>query len=140
MAIDLYELIPKVRSALSDIPTNFITDDSVYDELEKSQAFCNMIVDPSCTEPYLIKCIVVLATYYAYVNYTTLSERQIGTVTPAAKIRVDALKAIALSFLQQVSMERLDENLVVDLDDQFRSRTVAMVSTPTVVDYDRYYL
>jgi hypothetical protein len=121
---------------LSDIPISFLTDDQIYNELDTASAYCTQNLDTTTADVYMSKCYIVLASYYAYINYTTLAERREGTLPPAAKTRVDALRLKALSFLQPIALERLDENLVVDLDDQRLSRVAPMALLPTVVDYD----
>lgn len=135
MAIVLKKLIPEVRSALSDVPSEFITDTQITNELEKAEAYCNAVVCSGTTESYLSTCIVVVATYYAYVNYTTLSERQLGTLPPTAPVRLKALQTIAASFLQLVSKYPLNNDLTVDTKTrQGRTTAATIVFTPSVVE------
>lgn len=114
MAIVLKSIIPNIRSTLSDVPREFLTDKQILIELEKAQAFCDMVVASTTSEAFLAKCYEVLATYYSYINYTTMSERQLGTLPPTSKIRLDALRQTAISFLQLVSTVPLTEDLLVD--------------------------
>lgn len=136
MTINLNSLISEVRSTLSDVPTEYITDIQIRNELGKAQAFCDVLVDSDTTESYLSKCIVVVATYYAYINYTTLSERQLGTLPPTAKIRLDALRGVAISFLQLVSQYPIDENLMLDMDTLSKTNTASISLTMSALDDD----
>lgn len=136
MTINLNSLISEVRSTLSDVPDEYITDTQIRNELGKAQAFCTVLVDSDTTESYLSKCIVVVATYYAYINYTTLSERQLGTLPPTSKIRLDALKNVATSFLQLVSQYPIDENLMLDMDTLSKTNTATISLTMSALDDD----
>lgn len=135
MAIDLDELAPLVRSSLSDIPNSFLTDDQLTNELDKANVFCNAIVAEDTAESYLEKCIVVVATYYAYVNYTSLAEKQIGTLPPSSAIRVKELRTIAVSFLSFVSAVPITSDLLMDTEKLNNSRISVLALTPTDTDY-----
>lgn len=136
MTINLNSLISNVRSTLSDVPEEFLTDTQLYVELDKANAYCNAIVQEDTTEAYLTKCIEVVATFYSYINYTTLSERQLGTLPPTSKIRLDALRNVAVSFLQLVSKYPLNDNLTIDME-SLKESTCGQVSlTITVLDDD----
>jgi len=136
MAITLSNLISNIRLTLSDVPTEFLTNKQILYELTKAQAYCDAIVDDATTEAYLTKCYEVLATYYCYINYTTLSERQLGTLPPTSKIRLDALRTVAISFLQLVSKYPLNEDLMIDLEFMRDSTCAQIAMTPTVLEYD----
>jgi hypothetical protein len=136
MTIYLNSLISEVRSTLSDVPTTFLTDSQILNELEKAQTFCVAIVVSTTTESYLEKCIIVVATYYSYINYTTLSERQLGTLPPTSKIRLDALRRVAISFLQLVSNYPIDENLLLDVTILKDSKVAAISLSISAVNDD----
>lgn len=136
MTITLSSLIPRVRSTLSDVPVEFLTNKQILYELEKAQVYCDYITDDDVTEAYLSKCYEVLATYYSYINYTTLSERQLGTLPPTSKIRLDALRTVAAGFLQLVSKFPMNNDLTVNLDSMNDSYVSSLSMTPTVLDDD----
>jgi hypothetical protein len=116
MTIDLNQLVIPVRGTLSDVPADYLTDDQLYDEVDKAYVFCNKVIESGTSESYISKCIVTLAAYYAYINYTSLSERQLGTLPPTSAIRLKALKGVAASFLQLVSIYPLTDDLTIDKD------------------------
>ncbi|MCK9577773.1 MAG: hypothetical protein M0R51_17840 [Clostridia bacterium] len=136
MAINLNSLIYNVRSTLSDVPEEFLTDSQIYVEIDKANAYCNAIVMDDTTETYLTKCIEVVAAFYSYINYTTLSERQLGTLPPTSKIRLDALRNVAVSFLQLVSKFPINENLTIDIDSLKESTCGQISLTNTVLNDD----
>lgn len=136
MTINLNSLVPRVRSTLSDVPDEFITDEQILIEIEKSHAYCDQVVNDDTTDLYLSKCIEVVATYYSYINYTTLSERQLGTLPPTSKIRLDALRTVAVGFLQLVSKYPLNEDLTIDLESMHDSKCANISMFPTVLEYD----
>jgi len=132
----LKKLIPEVRSSLSDVPTEFLTDIQIRNELEKAEAFCLAICVPTISEAYLVHCITVVATYYCYINYTSLSERQLGTLPPTSFIRLNALRQVAVSFLQLVSQYPLTDDLTLDMKSYKESNTAAITFTPSVIGDD----
>lgn len=136
MAIELRPIVKKVRSTLSDVPREFLTDAQILIELEKAQAFCDQIASTDTTEAYLAKCYEVLATYYSYINYTTLSERQLGTLPPTSKIRLDALRMVAVAFLQLVSTYPLSDELLIDKAALKDTIVADIALMPTVLDDD----
>lgn len=136
MAVELKPIIQRVRSTLSDVPREFLTDKQILIELEKAQAFCDMILVDGTSDSYTARCYEVVATYFAYVNYTTLSERQLGTLPPTSKIRLDALRRTAVAFLQLASLYPIDENMLIDKDALRESFCAGIELTTTVLDDD----
>lgn len=132
----LKKLIPEVRSSLSDVPTEFLTDIQIRNELEKAEAYCLMICLPTTAESYFVHCITVVAIYYSYINYTSLSERQLGTLPPTSLIRLNALRKVAVSFLQLVSQYPLTDDLTLDMKSYRDTNVAAMTFTPSVIDDD----
>ena len=136
MAVDLRPIISRVRSTLSDVPREFLTDKQIMIELEKAQAFCDAILVEGTTDNFTAMCYEVVSAYYAYINYTTLSERQLGTLPPTSKIRLDALRRTAVSFLQLASSYPIDENMLIDKDTLRESYCAGIELTTTVLDDD----
>jgi len=115
MAIDLALLILDVQVSLSDIPDNYATDEQLYDSLKMSQAYIDTIKDADTTEAVEAKAIRALATYFAYVNYTSLVERTRGEVSQASTIKLGALQRIAVSFLRRISTLPIKDDTTIDL-------------------------
>lgn len=136
MAISLNSLIQDVRTTLSDVPDEFLSNDQIYVELDKANVFCDEILISTTTDAFREKCVFALATYYAYINYTTLAERQLGTLPPTSKIRLDALRNVALSFLQLKSEYPLSDNLTLDMDSFKQTNSGAIVLCSTVLEED----
>jgi len=136
MAVELRPLISRVRSTLSDVPREFLTDRQILIELEKAKEFCDMVLNTDVTDSFRGKCYEVVATYYAYTNYTSLSERQLGTLPPTSKVRLDALRQIATSFLQLASAYPIDDNMMIDVSQLRESYCSDIVLIPTVLDDD----
>lgn len=116
MALDLPSIIFDVRAGISDIPEEYATDDQVHKALKRANAFVNKIRDQSIDpdDDFLKNCVIVLAIYYAYLDYTSLAEKQLGTLPATANVRVKALREVAASFLQLISVIPLNDRLMVD--------------------------
>lgn len=114
MAIDLALLILEVQISLSDIPSNYMTDEQIYDSLKMSQTYIDSIKDSSIDETLETKAIRALATYFSYVNYTSLVERTRGEVSQASAIKLGALQRIAVTFLRRITTLPIKDDTTVD--------------------------
>lgn len=114
MTYDLSTLILDVQVSLSDIPDNYATDEQLYDSLKMAQAYVDSLKNIDVTEELEIKAIRSLASFYAYVNYTSLVERTRGEVTQASSIKLAALQRIAVSFLQRITTLPIKDDTTVD--------------------------
>lgn len=111
----LEALTDLVRGSLSDVSTEFVTDDQILNDLIKAREFCNAVTGSSEETVYMGQCIVAVATYYSYVNYTTLSERNLGTLPPTAQVRIATLRRIAAGLLQMTSLYPLTDDLTLNI-------------------------
>jgi hypothetical protein len=93
MAINLALLILDVQVSLSDIPDNYMSDEQIYDSLKMAQGYIDSIKDITVLESLESKAVRALATYFAYVNYTSLVERTRGEVSQASSIKLAALQS-----------------------------------------------
>lgn len=132
---DVEGLVPLVRASLSDVAEEFITDTQILYDLVRSKAFCEVITGSTSDSVYMGQCIVAVATYYSYVNYTTLAERNMGTLPPTAQVRITTLRRIAVALLQPLSIYPLTDDLTLDIK-ALNIPVAAIVLTPTVLDDD----
>jgi hypothetical protein len=114
MAIDLPTLILDVQVSLSDIPEEYATDEMLYDSLKMAQGYVDSLKDTGVLEALESKAIRSLASFYAYVNYTSLVERTRGEVNQASTIKLAALQRIAVSFLRRISTLPIKDDTTVD--------------------------
>jgi hypothetical protein len=114
MAIDLARLILDVQVSLSDIPDNYATDEQLYDSIKMAKGYIDTLIDIDVTEDLEAKAIRALATYFAYVNYTSLVERTRGEVSQASSIKLAALQRIAVSFLRRITTLAINDDTTVD--------------------------
>lgn len=128
MAITLSELILHVRAALADVTLDMVDDSQVYHDIKKAYEYVQQLVPAStisAQESYVSSCIVNVAAYYTYVNYTSLAERQQGTLPPTALIRINALREIALTFLTPITPFKLNPDLSIDESQLERTPAIA---------------
>lgn len=134
MAIILSELILHVRATLADITLDMVDDAQVYQDIKRAYEYIQQIVPSdiiSSQESYIQSCIVNLASYYTYVNYTSLAERQQGTLPPTALIRINALREIAFAFLSPITPFQLNPDLSINKDKLERTPAFGFNLTPT---------
>jgi hypothetical protein len=138
MAVDLALLILDVQVSLSDIPDNYATDEQLYDSLKMAQGYVDSIKDPQTIESLEIKAIRSLATYFAYVNYTSLVERTRGEVSQASSIKLAALQRIAVSFLRRITTLEINDDTTVNQSAASKKMWAAVGMTKSVVGSDTF--
>ncbi len=136
MAIDLASMILDVQVSLSDIPDNYATDEQLYDSIKMAHAYIDTLKDTTVTEELEAKAIRALATYFAYVNYTSLVERTRGEVTQASAIKLAALQRIAVSFLRRITTLAINDDTTVDQSAGAKKVWAAVGLTMSVTDAD----
>jgi hypothetical protein len=113
---EVAELVPMVRGSLSDIPSEQITKKQILYDLLRAKVFVETITGSTSDSVYMGQCIVSVATYYSYVNYTTLAERDLGTLPPTAQVRISTLRRIAAALLQPIAIYPITDDLTLDID------------------------
>jgi hypothetical protein len=136
MAIDLASMILDVQVSLSDIPDNYATDEQLYDSIKMAHAYIDTLKDTTVTEALEAKAIRALATYFAYVNYTSLVERTRGEVTQASAIKLAALQRIAVSFLRRITTLAINDDTTVDQSAGAKKVCAAVGLTMSTLDAD----
>lgn len=114
MAFELAPLILDVQVSLSDVPDNYMTDEQIYDSLKMAQAYVDSIKDEGVLESLEVKAIRSLATYFAYVNYTSLVERTRGEVPQMSSIKLAVLQKIAVAFLRRITTLIINDDVTID--------------------------
>lgn len=135
LALDLPSLIFDVRAGVSELPEEFANDNQLYRDIKRANSFVNKIRDSSIDEDdnFLKNCVISLAIYYAYLNYTSLAEKQLGTLPPTAAVRVKALREVAVGFLQLISTVPLDDNLMIDTSGYKNTAGIAIGITDSIL-------
>lgn len=133
MAIDLSELILDVQTSLSDLPDNYCTDEQIFMDLVTAQEYTNSIKSATFSdESFEKKAIARLSAYFTYINYTSLAERQMGTIPQATIIKTDVMRRIALAFIRQMTNLTINDDLSIDSTRESKSYPVAMVNLNSV--------
>lgn len=116
---DLSTLLFDVRREVSDIPEEYIDDMQVFQCVDQANELINKIIDTTDTtieDVYKEHCIVILAAYYAYVNYTSLAEKRLGQLPTSMSIKVNEMKKKAWTFVSKISDSTIDSNFNVKSD------------------------
>jgi predicted AlkP superfamily pyrophosphatase or phosphodiesterase len=133
MAISLYPLILRVQLSLSDLPDNYISDEQLYSDLKSAKIYIDSIKTPTFSNDTLEEeALVRLGAYLSYANYTSLAERQLGTIPNTTDIKLNALRRLALAFLRRMTNFKLSDDLSVDHDDERKSFVVTMGNAPSI--------
>jgi len=133
MTIILAELILGVQTALSDLPDNFCSDEQIHSDLITAQEYIDSIkIVTFADEEFEKQAITRLGAYFTYTNYTSLAERQMGTIPQASLIKTDVLRRIALAFIRQLTNLKINDDLSVDSTREEKSYPVAAMNTNSV--------
>ena len=115
MTITPSSLLFNVRRELSDVPEDHADDAIIYQMTVQANDFCSEVIDvASEDESYIEHCVITLAAYFVYLNYTSLTERQLGTIPPTTVIRLNELRRKAYVFISKVTIETIDEYFNID--------------------------
>lgn len=115
MDFTLTSLISFVRDNLADIDNEVIGDLSLKFSIDSAYNYITMLCDTdSVDDDYLRITIIHLATYFAYINYTSVAENRMGTLPETASIRIETLRRNAMMFLNNISRYKLNDDLSID--------------------------
>ena len=135
---DLHLYIYLVREGLSELPDDLASDEQIYKDLKLAYSYINSVISPtfaadSDNGTVLARdAIVALATYFSYVNYTSLAEREFGDVPITAQVRSTLLRQIALAFIRQLSDLPIQDDLSVDESILLKQYGIAAALTKNV--------
>lgn len=133
MAIELSELILDVQVTLSDLPDSYATDEQIFSDLITAKEYIDSIKSTTFSdEGFEKKAIARLGAYFTYINYTSLAERQMGTIPATALIKIDTLRRIALAFIRQMTSLTIADDLSIDTSKEEKSLAVAAMNTNSV--------
>jgi len=133
MAINIASLILRVQAVLSDLPSNYCTDEQIYVDLKTSKVYLDSIKrDGYSDDVFEEETLVRLGAYFTYTNYTSLAERQLGTIPTTTDIKLQTLRRMALAFMRQMSDFQINDDLSVDKAKEAKAYTVAIGVTESV--------
>jgi hypothetical protein len=114
--MDLSTLILKVRNGLSDIPLSYIDASAIYNDLQRAESFVILIKRDEIvdTDDGYIKSVEMLGSYYSYMTWTTLAEKQLGELPYSTAQKCEQLRSISKSFLVLISKYKLKDDLSID--------------------------
>jgi hypothetical protein len=138
MTIDISTLILDVQVSLSDIPADYATDEQLYSSLKMAQRYVDSLKDVVVVEELESQAIISLASFYAYVNYTSLVERTRGEVNQASSIKLAALQRIAVSFLRRITTLPIKDDTTVDQVSVGKKMPVAVGLMKSFMSTDMY--
>ena len=112
MTILLEPLIQEIRDALSDSPFDLSDDKLLLNALKDSYDYIRMVVDEDLQpEMFVRRCLIRLATYEAYRNYTGLASVQDNTVPETAGLQLSSLLMKAYACLTMIAKVPINEDL-----------------------------
>lgn len=132
MTINLHSLINEVRDDLGEVKPDIINDEGIYIEIKKANAFIQLIKDEDYdNEDAERQTILVLASYFTYINYTSIMESLSGELGFNSTKKTEFLRQIALMFLRQITTIPLDEDLQID-ESKYNIKSLGFMITENV--------
>lgn len=112
MTILLDTLIDEIRDNIADLDFSLCDDKLIYNSLKDSYEFIQMITDSTITEEkYIRRCLIRLASYDSYRNWTSLAEVGDGTMPETSSLHLSTLLMKAYACLSLISTVPLNEDL-----------------------------
>jgi len=133
MAVNLASLILRVQAVLSDLPSSMCTDEQIYIDLKSAKIYFDSIKRADFNNDSLEEeTLVRLGSYFTFINYTSLAERQLGTIPQTSDIKLQSLRRMALAFLRQITDFTLNDDLSVDKTIEGKALPVTISMMPSV--------
>lgn len=89
--LDIDSLIKPVRQAIGDPGFDIIDDELIINDLQDALDFVCMVAAEDVELRFVRRCTIRLAAYISYKNYTTLSERRLGTLPESSPMLLQTL-------------------------------------------------
>lgn len=134
--MDLSLLLLKVRNNLSDIPLSYIDDSAILNDLRRAFDFVELIKRPEVDEEKIKTGVEFLASYYSYMTWTTLAEKELGQIPYSTIQKANHLRSMARSYLQLISKFPLTDDLTVDLS-KIDTKVPAFTLSGSIVGYEQ---
>lgn len=133
MAVNLSSLILRVQAVLSDLPSSYASDEQIYTDLKSAKIYFDSIKRTDYDDDiFEEEALVRLGSYFTYVNYTSLAERQLGTIPQTTDVKLQSLRKLALAFLRNICDFKINDDLSIDKKAESECYTVASVVSPSV--------
>lgn len=136
--MDLSTLILRVRNNLSDIPLSYIDDSSVFNDLRRAEDFVELIRSDVADIYKITTGIEFLASYYSYMTWTTLAEKELGEIPYSTIKKAEHLRSMARAYLQLISKYPLKEDLSIDYD-KIDGKVPAFTMSKSISSYAMRY-
>ena len=130
----LSEMIIPVRGQISDIPEDKITDLQIYENIKDAKVYVDKYAISTATQTEKDDCYKAVASVYAYVNWTSLAERLMGTQPTTSFARVQFLREKALAIFQPICIYPLNRDLTIDMKSISKLAVDGVVLTESVLE------
>lgn len=133
--MDLSTLILKVRNNLSDMPLSYVEDPAVLNDLRRAEDFIDLIKSETANPEKVVTGIEFLASYYTYMTWTTLAEKEGGEVPYSTIQKANHLRSMARAYLQLISKFPISEDLTIDMS-KVKGTVPAFALTTSIANFN----
>ena len=106
-----------IRQELSDLPEDLVSDEVILRSILKAENFLNTVLRSTVSSSDKEQCLISLAAYYTYIDYTAVVTRGLGSTPEYSEERAERLKQIALTFIRLHSDYVVNDDLTVEFPD-----------------------
>lgn len=130
--------IMQVRMNINNMPKALVDDEIIYNDLKAAMEYVDLVkyTEVLPTSNLYIRSVVKLASYYSYVNYTSRTETNDGSIPPEMFVKMETLRLIAYTFLQHITQYKLNPDLTMDTRAQDKMRPLSVALLSSVFDED----
>jgi len=119
-----------IRQELSDVPEEYVSDEVILRSLQKADRFLDLVLRSDVDADTREECLFSLATYFTYLNYTSVVARGLGSTPEYSDERAERLRNIALMFIRPNSDFVINDDLTIDFEGSSK-RVVQFTTTGT---------
>jgi hypothetical protein len=130
--LNLDSLTKPVRQSIGDPGFDIIDDELIVNDLEDALDFVCMIAADDLEMRYVRRCTIRLGAYISYKNYTTLSERRLGTLPESAPMLLQTLLMQAYNCLSYITQVPLNNDLSLNIN--ALGTPVDGIMSPTLIE------
>lgn len=101
-----------IRRDLAEAGKDLLSDETIVQQLKRAE----LVLAPWAVsnDDLMQHCIAALGSYFSYLAYTSLAEKQLGSIPETSTIRIKELKHAAYLLIVQIAP--VNEDLIFDPD------------------------
>lgn len=112
--MDLSSILDNVIENLHDIKPEYLDPSNVRNDIRRAYNFVKLVVPSDVSDADLLNAVEAVATFYSYMTWTTLVEKEVGFLPASDMNKAAVLRSIAKGVLQPITSLPIRDDLTLD--------------------------